>query len=174
MERAVCSTDEAERLAQLAATVDDESWASWMVLPVDKQGATELIVLFARYRRGLVGETQRQIHAIGIVAGRLLAQSLTAACGARLLRAQLEFTAFGEGMPCERCVAKLSVNLPAADEATPELPDLPPDVDVLRTQFGHTSVSPPHRGPAEIPLAGQAKRRPGAVDHAASRARWTP
>lgn len=154
VERPAYSTEQAEQFAQLAARSGGDSWGSWMVLP-HGEDASEPIVLFARYRRGLVGETQRQVHAIGIIAGRLLGPELTTACRIVLPRGQVEFIALGEGMPCERCVSLLPIDDTAAAEATPELPELHPEVAALLAQLGHTSVPLPHRGQVELPPSGR-------------------
>lgn len=154
VERPAYSTEQAEQFAQLAADSGGDSWGSWMVLPAE-EGAIEPIVLFARYRRGLVGETRRQVHAIGISPGRLLASALTAACGIVLSRSQVEFIALGEGMPCEGCVARLPVDDTAITDVSPELPELHPEVAALLAELGHTPVSLPHRGRGEPPPPGE-------------------
>lgn len=163
VERPVPTIEAAQSLAQVAAEAGGDSWGSWMVLPADPAARPEPILLFARYRKGVTGESRREVHAIGIVPGLLLAARLTAACGARLERIDLEFVDLGDNMPCELCLQRLGmvpehVELPPAPQAVPPispsgLPDLHPDVRELLAQLGHDRPALPGRGPIEAPSA---------------------
>ncbi|GAB3162387.1 hypothetical protein GCM10027258_81420 [Amycolatopsis stemonae] len=161
VERAVATIEEAEELAQLAATAGDGSWGSWMVLPTDPDSPAEPIVLFGRFRKGITGESRREVHAVGVVPGLLLAERLRAACGARLARGDLEFVELGHHMPCERCLQRLGlvpehIELPPAAAPTPPapagLPDLHPDLRELFAQLGHDRPALPGRGCIEPPV----------------------
>lgn len=158
VERVAYSVEQAEQLAQIAANSGGDSWGSWMLLPADQQGSDEPIVLFARYQRGLVGETRRQVHAIGVIPGHLLAPVLITACRIELPRTQIEFLEFGGGMPCEQCAALLPVDETAIADVSPELPELHPEVAALLAHLGHTSVSLPQRGRIELPPPAQPER----------------
>jgi hypothetical protein len=69
------------------------------------QGSDDPPVLLICYRAGVIGETQRTVHAVPLLPGRRSAQGmLTALCGAILTPAELEIVAFREGIPCIACV----------------------------------------------------------------------
>lgn len=162
VERPVRTAEDAEHFAQLAAESGADSWGSWMVLPVDSDAPAEPILLFGRYRKGLTGESRREVHAVVIVPGLLLAAQLTAACGVRIARGDLEFVELGHHMPCERCLQRLGMveqhlELPPAPPATPPmssspgLPDLHPELRDLLAQLGHDRPALPGRGLIEPP-----------------------
>ncbi|MGW4528397.1 hypothetical protein [Amycolatopsis sp. NPDC004378] len=160
VKRPVPTIEAAQSLAQVAAEAGGDFWGSWMVLPADSAARPEPILLFARYRKGVTGESRREVHAIGIVPGLLLAAQLTAACGARLERADLEFVELGDNMPCEHCLQQLGmvdehVELPPAPPtiAPAGLPDLHPEVRDLLAQLGHHRPALPGRGLIEPPSA---------------------
>jgi hypothetical protein len=161
IERAAYTTDQAEQLTQRALAEGVEDGCSWLVRSVDEMPGSEPIVLFARGHAELAGgDARRAVHAILVLPGRLLASTLAASCGLRLVRAGVEFVAPGTGMPCERCTALLAVNttsLPDPSSVTPPrqaLPDLHPDLADLLTQLGYPAstpeIAPSHRGLAEL------------------------
>jgi hypothetical protein len=164
VERPVPTIEAAERIAQLAADTGEGSWASWMVLPADPAVPAEPILLFGRLRAGITGESHRVVHAVVIVPGHLLAEVLTATCGARLARRNLDFVELGHNMPCERCLQRLGLidqhlELPPEPHVIPPastpagLPDMHPEVRELLSQLGHDRPTLPGRGRIELPPA---------------------
>lgn len=156
VERRVPTIEAAQTAARIAGEADEDSWASWMVLPPGPGAPPEPVLLFARLRAGTAGETRREVHALVVVPGLLLAPRLTAACGARLERADLEFVGPGVHMPCEHCLARIgavSASAGTSPVALPAPPDRCPDALGLPARSGRGRPSRPGREPAEPPSA---------------------
>jgi hypothetical protein len=75
-------------------------------------------VVFVRYRRGVVGESSRTVHAVTLPTGGPV-NMVGARCGAVLMPGDIETVALGEGMPCIACVLRCAA---AADAAVTEEP----------------------------------------------------
>lgn len=69
-----------------------------------------------RYRRGIVGETQRSCHLVPAPATDVVPEFLIALCGQKFAPGTADLLKLFVGMPCERCVA-----LAAAREAVGEI-----------------------------------------------------
>ncbi|GHH59748.1 hypothetical protein [Lentzea cavernae] len=63
-----------------------------------------LAFLLVRFRKGLVGESQRTCHMVPIPAADEVPEQLTALCGLVIERGTAELVTPGEGMPCEACL----------------------------------------------------------------------
>lgn len=62
-------------------------------------------VLFARARRGIVGESQRVVHVVPTPKSMETPEFLTAYCQARIPADAVELMAEPIGMPCVTCLA---------------------------------------------------------------------
>lgn len=102
VERPADSIDRAEQIIRKVASIADS--ASWLVR---QDGDPAPVWLLARQKPGTTGETRRVVHAIGLITGRLVADTLTMLCGHQAPRLDLEYVHTGEGMPCELCLTRL-------------------------------------------------------------------
>jgi hypothetical protein len=76
-------------------------------------------VVFVRLRRGLVGETCREVHIVPIQQVDTIPAVLTAYCGLRIRPGTAELLPEPAGMPCVHCLAVLPL------PSYPQLPDHP-------------------------------------------------
>lgn len=72
------------------------------------------LVVFARYKPGLVGESRRISHVLTVPTSPPLPSPLTALCGQTFPPNVLELLPAWAGMPCLRC----TLNMPTGDEPT--------------------------------------------------------
>ncbi|MBV9011181.1 MAG: hypothetical protein JO272_03885 [Pseudonocardiales bacterium] len=77
-------------------------------------------VLMVRYRAGVIGETQRTIHAVRLLPANTSAEgTLTALCDTILNPADLDIVDFRDGMPCMTCLFHLATITHTPDPGTP-------------------------------------------------------
>lgn len=77
-----------------------------------------------RFRRGVVGETQRSCHLVPVPAADAVPEFLIALCGQKFGPGTADLLQVFTGMPCERCVALSAASVSAAELASPQQPRL--------------------------------------------------
>lgn len=68
-----------------------------------------------RYRRGIVGETQRSCHLVPAPESDVVPEALIALCGQKFAPGTADLLELFRGMPCEQCVALAAAQGPAGE-----------------------------------------------------------